>query len=277
MTCANSCVELGKLAVPGMRIKVRWFPGGGRKQELWRAPANILTYSLVLGEQVLLRNMSKDCPGYRPAAPLMFWPRAAVWESLTEGSQILTVSSYFDGDFTPPDGEAGPQGIAVDDFAMLEMMRLLHDEVRTPGDASDELVRAIGSVLRIRLSRLTRQSASRRSPTAGSRNIDITMIHNAINSNGGCVPTIKELAALCNTNRRSLLRLVKGATGKTVSGYIGETKLNRAKMLLATSSMTLKQIAHEAGYSTASNFSSKFKSLTGMTPSAFRKQARRHL
>jgi AraC-like DNA-binding protein len=46
-------------------------------------------------------------------------------------------------------------------------------------------------------------------------------------------------------------------------------------MLLAISQMSLQQIAHEAGYSTARYFSSKFKSMTGLSPSAFRQKARR--
>jgi AraC family transcriptional regulator len=188
---------------------------------------------------------------------------------------MLTVSSYFDGDFISPDSDVHPMGIYIDDFSMLEMMQVLHDEVRMPGDASDDLVRAIGSVLRIKLTRLISQRMPERSLTAKPRNIDLAMIQNVIQSNSGGVPTTTELAALCNTSRRSLLRLFRSATGKTPSRYIEETRLNRAKMLLATSKMTLKQIAYEAGYSTASYFSSQFKCMTGLTPSAFRKKARR--
>jgi AraC family transcriptional regulator len=59
------------------------------------------------------------------------------------------------------------------------------------------------------------------------------------------------------------------------SRYIDETMLDRAKAFLATSEMTMKQIAYEAGYSTASHFSTKFRRLTGLTPSSFRRGARR--
>ena len=48
----------------------------------------------------------------------------------------------------------------------------------------------------------------------------------------------------------------------------------RNQMLLTTSTMTLKQISYEAGYSTASHFSSRFRQVTGLTPSAFRGLAR---
>src|SRR5438874_1967194 len=99
MTHTIQCVELGKFAVPGMRIKVRWFPGGANNQQVWRATSNILSFSRVVGEPVLHRNVSNDSPGLRSAGPLTFRPRSAVWESRRTGSQVLTVSSYFDADF----------------------------------------------------------------------------------------------------------------------------------------------------------------------------------
>ena len=211
MASETSYVELGQLEVPGMRIKVRWFPGGATKQEIWRAPSNILTFSIALGEPALLR--SEDSPEFRPADCLMFRPQSAVWESRTSGSQMLTVSSYFDGDFTWADSETRTRAISIDDFSMLEMMQVLHDEVRRPGYASADLVSAIGSVLRIKLSRLVRQAPSTRCRTAQPRDTDIAIIQNQIRSRSGTVPTIMQLAVLCNTTRRSLLRRVRRATG----------------------------------------------------------------
>lgn len=274
MTREYSCIELGHLTVPGMRTKVRWFPGGETRQELWRAPSNILTFSIVHGEPVLLRNVSESSAVFRPAKPLMFRPRSTVWESKTNGSQMLTVSSYFDGDFPSTDEEARAGGISIDDFSMLEMMQILCEEIRAPGHASVELVASIGSVLRIKLSRLAQQAVS--ACAEQSRNTDVATIRRLVHLGRGGLPTTKELAGYCNTTRRSLLRRVRKATGKSTSQYIAETQLNRAKTLLATSSMTLQQIAYEAGYANPSRFSSKFKSMTGMTPSAFRKRARRH-
>lgn len=275
MTCNVPCVELGQLAVPGMQIKVRLFPGGANNQQVWRAPSNILSFSRVVGEPVLHRNASSDLRSFRPATPLTFWPRSAVWESRRNGSQVLTVSSYFDADFGSAMVNMEPEGMPVDDFSMLEMMQILHDEVRMPGLASHDLVSAIGTILRIKLRRLLSQQL--RNPSIGKqcRSVDVDMIQRLISARSGRSPTTAELAEKLNTSRRSLLRLFKATIGTSPSRYIEETKLDNAKTLLATSKMTLKQIAHEAGYSTASHFSSKFRQLTGLTPSAFRRRARR--
>jgi transcriptional regulator GlxA family with amidase domain len=141
--------------------------------------------------------------------------------------------------------------------------------------ATHELVGAIGEFLRIKLSRLMSQRARNLTFGKPCRSVDVAMIHAMLSHTGGRVPTTAELAGKFNLGRRDLLRLCKETTGKPPSRYIEETKLDRAKTLLATSTLTMKQIAYEAGYSTASHFSTRFGQLTGLTPSAFRSRARR--
>jgi AraC-like DNA-binding protein len=275
MTDHIHCVELGKLSVPGMRIKVRWFPDGANDKQVWRASSNILSFSRVVGDDVQHRDVSKHPSTFRPAGPLTFWPRSAIWESRKNCGQVLTVSAYFDTSFAPAAASKSPEGILIDDFSMLEMMQILHDEVRTPGPASHELVGAISKILRIKLSRLMNQRERTPAITKPCRSVDVAMVHDLISHTGGRLPTTSELAAKFNVGRRDLLRLFKATTGMPPSRYIEETKLERAKTLLATSKLTMKQIAYEVGYSTASHFSTKFRQFTGLTPSAFRTKARR--
>jgi AraC-like DNA-binding protein len=275
MTHNIQCVELGKLSVPGMRIKVRWFPEGVNNNSVWRAPSNILSFARVVGEPVLHRDASKRSSPFRPAGPLTFWPRSAVWESRKHGSQVLAVSAYFDTNFTASAFNSNPNGIFIDDFSMVEMMQILHDEIRMPGLETKELVGAIGSILRVKLARLMNQQAHNSSVGKPCRSVDAAIIHGLVNANNKRFPTTAEMAEQFNTSRRSLLRLFKATTGTSPSRYIEEAKLDRSKTLLATSKMTMKQIAYEAGYSTASHFSTKFRQFTGLTPSEFRSKARR--
>jgi AraC-like DNA-binding protein len=275
MTDHIHCVELGQLAVPGMRIKVRWFPAGANNRQVWRARSSILSFSRVVGEGVQHRDVSKQPSSFHPAGPLTFWPPSSVWESRKSRSQVLTVSAYFDTGFTPSSVNKNPEGIRIDDFSMLEMMQMLHDEVRTPSVATQELVGAIGNILRIKLSRLMSQQTRKPSIGKPCSNVDVSMIHALMNHTGGRLPTTAELAAKFNVGRRDLLRLCKATTGMPPSRYIEERKLDRAKTLLATSTLTMKQIAYEAGFATASHFSTRFRQFTGLTPSAFRSRARR--
>jgi AraC-like DNA-binding protein len=266
--------ELGHVAVPGMRIKVRWFPEGANNGQVWHARSSILSFSRVIGEPVQHRDVAKRSSSFRPAGPLTFWPPSAVWESRKNHSQVLTVSAYFDTNFTSATVNKDPEGIRIDDFSMLEMMQILHDEVRTPGVASRELVSAIGDILRIKLSRLISQR-TREPIREPGRSVDGAMLDALISHTGSRLPTTAQLAEKFNLGRRDLLRLCKEATGMPPSRFIEATRLDRAKTLLATSTLTMKQIAYRAGYATASHFSTRFGQLTGLTPSAFRGKARR--
>jgi AraC-like DNA-binding protein len=269
------CIELGQLSVPGMRIKVRWFPEGVNDHRVWCAHSDILSFSRVFGDSISHGNVPNGPSNFRSTGPLMFRPRSAMWNSRVHRNQVLTVSSYLDASFTSAAVNATPGEMIIDDFSMLEMMQMLHDEVRTPGLASLELVSAIGDILRIKLSRFMSQRARSASIGKTYRSVDIAMIHGLIGASSGHLPTTAELATRFNTSRRSLLRLFKATTGTSPSRYIEDMKIESARTLLATSKMSMKQIAHEAGYSTASHFSARFRQLTGLTPSTFRGMARR--
>lgn len=59
-------------------------------------------------------------------------------------------------------------------------------------------------------------------------------------------------------------------SGKTVSQYVGDYRISLAKLLLATSELSIGAIAAELGFIDESHFGRTFKQKTGLTPSAFR-------
>ena len=59
----------------------------------------------------------------------------------------------------------------------------------------------------------------------------------------------------------------------TVVSYITQLQIEKAKRLLATSDRLIKQIAHETGFKSPSNFAIAFERNVGLTPSAFRNAA----
>ncbi len=69
----------------------------------------------------------------------------------------------------------------------------------------------------------------------------------------------------------SLSRLFSEATGTTIEKYLTAQKIERAKELLVYGEMTLAEIADALRYASAAYFSARFKSITGMTPGAFRR------
>jgi two-component system response regulator YesN len=64
--------------------------------------------------------------------------------------------------------------------------------------------------------------------------------------------------------------LFKKKTGKTVMGYVMETRMENAKILLRESDLKSSEIAYKVGYDNPSYFSKIFKRLYQMTPNGYR-------
>ena len=82
--------------------------------------------------------------------------------------------------------------------------------------------------------------------------------------------TIDELAFLFKTNRATLCREFKTATGKTLVAFINEKKIARAKEKIATTEKTFTQIAEEMNFQSIHYFTRFFKKMTGMSPKEYR-------
>lgn len=61
-------------------------------------------------------------------------------------------------------------------------------------------------------------------------------------------------------------------TGKTPSGFLISSRIERAKSLLKTCALPLKAIARETGFDDAYHFSRVFKKIAGVSPAAWRKE-----
>lgn len=67
-----------------------------------------------------------------------------------------------------------------------------------------------------------------------------------------------------------LSRLFKKEMGKNFSDYLIERRLEKAKLLLLSTNLTIDSIAQETGYENANSFRRLFKSKVGMSASAYR-------
>lgn len=67
-----------------------------------------------------------------------------------------------------------------------------------------------------------------------------------------------------------IFRKLKALTGKSPSQFIRSIRLNKAKILLSTSDLTVSEIAYETGFSSLQYFSDAFFEAFGQRPSAMR-------
>ena len=83
--------------------------------------------------------------------------------------------------------------------------------------------------------------------------------------------TIDELAFLFKTNRATLCREFKKATGKTIIGYINDKKISLAKEKIRRTESTFTEIADQMNFDSIHYFTRFFKKQTGITPKEYRK------
>lgn len=104
-----------------------------------------------------------------------------------------------------------------------------------------------------------------------TRNTEIDELMKYMRSNFGCKLTLDSLAAHVHLSREYLSRYFKQYTGKTISDFLLEIRISRAREMLGNSFHSVADIAAYCGYPSVSNFQKAFKKVTGMSPSEYRK------
>lgn len=84
------------------------------------------------------------------------------------------------------------------------------------------------------------------------------------------LPSVQNIADQVFLSANYLSDLLKKETGKTAQEHIHLRLINKAKDLLLTTNLSVKEIAYDLGFDYPHYFSRVFKSKTGKTPVAFR-------
>jgi len=89
-----------------------------------------------------------------------------------------------------------------------------------------------------------------------------------------CDLSLQALAKESGYSRVHFIRMFRAATGDSPHNYLLNLKLERARELLKTPSLSLIEIALECGFSSHSHMSRLFRKSVGVTPSAYRRSLR---
>ncbi len=81
-----------------------------------------------------------------------------------------------------------------------------------------------------------------------------------------------EMAQRCHCSPTHLVRLFHRHLHTTPRQYLLDVRMRRARRLLADENRSIKEIAAEAGYDNALNFSTCFRNRFGISPRDYRKQ-----
>lgn len=96
-----------------------------------------------------------------------------------------------------------------------------------------------------------------------------------IESNLSSDLTLSELANTLNINASYLSTVFKKETGKTVTGYVNEKRIELAQELLKTTNLQIQTIAQYCGIVDVHYFTRLFKKTTGVSPKQFREENNR--
>ncbi|MBV9959519.1 MAG: helix-turn-helix domain-containing protein [Acidobacteria bacterium] len=86
--------------------------------------------------------------------------------------------------------------------------------------------------------------------------------------------TIAELADRVNLSISHLRHLFKAETGMSPAQYLKAQRLRKAKDLLETTFLSIKEIMRATGASDKSRFAQDFRKAYGLTPTRYREQSR---
>jgi AraC family transcriptional regulator len=85
--------------------------------------------------------------------------------------------------------------------------------------------------------------------------------------------TLADIAAEVHLSVYHFIRVFRDATGETPHRFLTRLRIERARHLLATTALTVGQIAERCGFSSPGALSSAFLSHVGVRPSVYRKNA----
>jgi AraC-like DNA-binding protein len=90
--------------------------------------------------------------------------------------------------------------------------------------------------------------------------------------------SLSKLASLVNSNRQYVSSIINEKYHKNFNNFVNEYRIQEARSRLtnieAYGNYTIQGIAESLGYKSSTTFTNAFKSLTGLTPSAFQRLAR---
>ena len=80
-----------------------------------------------------------------------------------------------------------------------------------------------------------------------------------------------DLLSSAHMSKSYFLRLFRRYMGTTPYNYLVNFRITQAKELLVLTDHSISEIAQEAGFGDASNFSTRFAKATGQSPMQYRK------
>ncbi|CAN7320871.1 helix-turn-helix transcriptional regulator [Phenylobacterium sp. LjRoot225] len=219
---------------------------------------------------------------YSPLGSVVVLPPGFQLELKHEGrrhlSLICTLHAEDVNRWLPADFEWSDNRLeALLDISSPEIRSLLirlSEEVRESRLAKREVCEALVELLSVEIARYL-MSVGESTKVCGLAAWRLKVIDKRL-MQGGEIPTLVELASLCDLSVRQLTRAFRATRGCSIREYVSQSRIEAAKRRLATDE-SIKSISTSLGFASQSTFTYVFRRATGVTPREFRQRLLRAL
>ncbi|MBA2933712.1 helix-turn-helix transcriptional regulator [Sphingomonas sp. CGMCC 1.13654] len=280
-TTAMECRVSGRIALERATVEIHHYRFRGPQGGVFRSRRGFLDLALSPRPgtpQGAYPAIAGSAP--QPLGDIIFIPANQELETeWGEGEQTSVCCAFdrvdVDGEGHILDSAALEASLDVRNVYVRDALQRLAREIENPGLCSALLAEAIWTELAIELHRYLMRPREA-SPGSLSR-LSTTQLRriDEMIDRPGRLPTIAELAKLCDVSTRHFFRIFRASTGRTLAGYATEKRIDRAKQLLSSPRPAVKEVAWRCGFETPAAFSAAFRRSVGITPMEFR-QSRKH-
>ena len=160
------------------------------------------------------------------------------------------------------------------DPTILHLAQLLKAEVVKSSVAEEIYIESIRNLLAVHLirnySNIRRSQTKQLAKTASLSILQVKQLQDFIEDNLDQKLSIVQLASLVHLSQFHFARAFKEAVGTTPHRYLVQRRLERSKILLTVTRLSVQEIAIKVGYINLSHFTVQFRRYMGVTPAAYR-------
>lgn len=129
-------------------------------------------------------------------------------------------------------------------------------------------------LIRLVILHMVRQENAAQSPVSSMHKQLIHKVMDELADHSGKAVTVTGLAAAVHVSPRYMSQLFKKYTGYSLKEYITRVRMERARFLLAETSMNINEVSSALGFTDVYHFSKMFKARYGAPPSRYRYKGR---
>lgn len=154
---------------------------------------------------------------------------------------------------------------------LSKIMHILAFEHYSAEKHHNEIEQCYIELLLLKLSRSKAAYSVSGGESFKEKNYRLTQLRTRIFTMPESVPSVDDMAAELEMSRSGFQHLYKRLFGVSIMNDVIKGRLDRAKRLLSSTNLTVKEVGERCGYSNEFNFMRQFKEYVGKTPTEYRK------